>query len=81
MTQVFRVLPVWIDKSDRQPAKPKRKKWDHRGHCKLTPEQVLEIRRLYERGHPQYRIVAAKYGVRSETIYKIHQGITWVHLR
>lgn len=43
--------------------------------CKLTPEQVIEIRRL--KGTTAQRIIAEKYGVSQTAIGAIFRGRSW----
>lgn len=45
----------------------------------LTPETVLEIRRLHAEGHGQTKL-ARMVGVKPATIYCIISGKTWRHL-
>jgi hypothetical protein len=48
---------------------------------KLTPDQVREIRRLYDTGKFGQRTIAKQFGVRQGTIQHILWGITWRHVK
>jgi len=50
--------------------------------CKLTDDQVLEIRRTYKPRDEKYgqKPMADKYGVAGVTISRIVRGLAWAHL-
>ena len=48
--------------------------------AKLTPEQVLEIRRRYRDGGETQRQIAADYGVTTGCVGAIVTGVTWRRL-
>lgn len=48
--------------------------------CKLTTEQVIEIKSLINLGVTMTKI-AKKYNVSSNAIYEIKHGITWKHVK
>lgn len=48
--------------------------------AKLTEAQVVEIRRRYVRGVITYKMLAAEYGVGTETIALIIQRKNWAHI-
>lgn len=47
------------------------------GHAKLTKNQVLEARKLYETGLYGCSVLSKKYGVTSRTIWCAIKNITW----
>lgn len=53
------------------------------GHAKLRPEQVEEIRSLYQQrakfkvGHPTQRELAARFGITQSQVSKIIRGSSW----
>jgi predicted HicB family RNase H-like nuclease len=49
-----------------------------RGNAKLTVDQVLHIRSL--KGSKPYKEIAAKFNVRSITIYQIMNRKSWNHI-
>ncbi len=56
------------------------------GNAKLTEEDVLQIRQLYEKGcnsgctkHSGIKL-AKMFGVHKKTIYKIVKGVAWSHV-
>jgi DNA invertase Pin-like site-specific DNA recombinase len=65
----------------------RRESWDHvpgdpvekKKRARLTPEQVLEIRRLSLEGYGRYRI-AKKYGVSVGAVQRIMLCQTWKHV-
>lgn len=60
-------------------SKQRQSKGEVNGSAKLTGEQVLEIRRLYELGYKQVEL-ANKYGVQYTTIKAIAVRRTWKHI-
>jgi hypothetical protein len=52
-----------------------RLKGESNGRCKLTTEQVREIRA--SRGFVGQRVLAAQFGVSRTLIQRIHQGLLW----
>lgn len=48
--------------------------------AKLTPAQVLEIRRRYRDGGETQRQIAADYGVSCDCISEIVNNFSWRHL-
>lgn len=48
--------------------------------AKLTKEKVLEIRRRYATGEVYQRALAAEYGVRENTLFRIIHRQTWTHI-
>jgi hypothetical protein len=52
---------------------------EHNGRCKLTPDQVIEIRRQVAAGIPQPEI-AELFGVSRESVNAIHLRVNWRHL-
>lgn len=50
------------------------------GRCKLTNEQVREIRLRYQRGVTRQVDLAAEYGVDQGTISRVVRGAGWTHL-
>jgi Mor family transcriptional regulator len=47
---------------------------------KLTEEQVMDIRKEYAAGNVTALDLAKKYGVTSDTIYRVANGRSWRHL-
>lgn len=58
------------------------RKGDHPG-AKLTPEQVLEIRRIYKPHNKECgaKALSIRYGVHRNTIYQIISRTTWTPLK
>lgn len=48
--------------------------------AKLTDEQVLNIRRLWNMGHRNVKVMARNHKVSSSNIMKIVRNQTWTHL-
>jgi hypothetical protein len=48
--------------------------------AKLTDEQVLNIRRLWNMGHRNVKVIARNNKVSPANVMKIIQRKTWVHL-
>jgi hypothetical protein len=48
--------------------------------AKLTDEQVLQIRKLWEMGHRNIKVMARNNRVSSSNIKKIIERKTWNHL-
>jgi hypothetical protein len=53
---------------------------ENNSSSKLTEEQVLEIRKLYDSGSHRYTELAIKFGVAPPTIRKICMRVTWTHV-
>ena len=47
--------------------------------CKLTPEQVIQIRNQKRRGNG--KLLARKYGCTIWNVYAIWKGVTWKHVK
>jgi hypothetical protein len=47
---------------------------------KLTDDQVIQIRKLWEMGHRNIQVMARNNRVSTSNIKKIIQRKTWVHL-
>lgn len=52
---------------------------EHPQH-KLTEKQVIAIRRLWEIGHRNIRVLAKNNGVSTSNIRKIVKNQTWTHI-
>lgn len=50
------------------------------GAAKLSPEKVVEIRRLYSSGNWTLKELAAKFGVFFSTIHKVVSGERWAQV-
>jgi DNA-binding MarR family transcriptional regulator len=48
--------------------------------AKLTDEQVLQIRRLWQMGHRNIKVIARNNKVSPSNVLKIIQRKTWTHL-
>jgi DNA invertase Pin-like site-specific DNA recombinase len=59
---------------------PKGAKGENNNSSKLTKEQVIEIRRLYDGGFPLVNI-ADKFGVTCQNVIRIGRRETWKHLK
>lgn len=53
---------------------------EHHPSSKLTNKQVEEIRKLWEVGHRNIKVIARNYNVSPANIRKIVRGKTWSHL-
>jgi hypothetical protein len=60
-------------------AKGRRARGESIGTAKLTGASVLQIRRAWEEGVPQYRLVR-HFGVNQQTISAIVRRVTWKHI-
>jgi len=54
-----------------------RRKLGKRGNAKLTKEQILEIRSLYDKKTWPHRRLAERYGVTQSNISMILKHVTW----
>lgn len=52
---------------------------EHRGHAKLNPDAIRDIRRLWAGGLPRPRI-AEQFGVNNSVVHYILKGVTWRHV-
>jgi hypothetical protein len=50
------------------------------GRSKLTSNDIVTIRKLYDGKTHTYKSLGIKYGVSTHTIYSIIQRITWKHI-
>jgi hypothetical protein len=50
-----------------------------RGHRKLTPDAVREIKQHLFAGRP-HRVVAGAFGISAATVGQIYRGVTWRHV-
>ena len=48
--------------------------------AKLTDEQVLQIRKLWQMGHRNIKVIARNNKVSPSNVLKIIQRKTWTHL-
>lgn len=48
--------------------------------AKLTDSQVIEIRKLWNMGHRNIRVIAQNNGVSYSNVKKIINNKTWTHL-
>jgi DNA-binding MarR family transcriptional regulator len=48
--------------------------------AKLTDEQVLQIRKLWQMGHRNIKVIARNNKVSPSNVKKIIERKTWVHL-
>lgn len=48
--------------------------------AKLTDEQVIQIRKLWEMGHRNIKVIARNNKVSPSNVKKIIERKTWVHL-
>jgi DNA-binding MarR family transcriptional regulator len=48
--------------------------------AKLTDEQLLQIRRLWQMGHRNIKVIARNNKVSPSNVLKIIQRKTWTHL-
>lgn len=49
--------------------------------AKLTNQQVLSIRNLWNVGHRNIRVMAKNFGVSQSNIKKIVENKTWKHIK
>jgi hypothetical protein len=55
-------------------------KGERRGHAKLNPDAVREIRALWAQGVPRPRI-AERFGVVNNAVHQVLKGTTWSHVQ
>jgi hypothetical protein len=48
--------------------------------AKLTDEQVIQIRKLWEMGHRNIKVIARNNKVSPSNVKKIVERKTWIHL-
>jgi hypothetical protein len=51
--------------------------------CKLTEEEVREIKRIFllpDSARPTLRAIGAKYKVSAVTVFNIKEGVKWKHI-
>jgi len=69
-----------IDNVADKVAKGRQAHGENAGGCKLTSDQVVEIRKEYASGNGTYRQLASKYGVNKAEIGYIVTHKRWAHI-